>query len=390
MIVALGVAGWWALLQCIHPAPIADEADHVGVIQALVSHEPLPHDRVSTPLTFHHVAAWVTRPFGGALWAVRATNAVCSALAALLVGWAVLKRGGAFAGGALLCIWNPLFLPYAAQAYSEPLAMLGLAAALAGVATRSPAWAAIGGLAASCVRQSNVVWLAYLGSRMTEARRRQLGPWGVIRAVAPFAAAGIVFTVLWFTPGFAPRATPANQPRLNPGQALFGGMILVVAWAPWLVEWAWRERRSVCRALGHAPRCLALLLAVGLLEMSFDNPHPANVNAEFLRNRLLMAWAQSPGLRWLCSACVVGGLACLLGIVRQRGRGREVLCALVGSLLYIAPHGLIEPRYFMTPLLFLDLAMPYRPGELRRLLTWRLGLAAALCLAVARTEAGGL
>jgi len=127
-----------------------------------------------------------------------------------------------------------------------------------------------------------------------------------------------------------------------------------------------------------------LALAVGVIEQAFVNPHGWNGDPGFLRNRLLIALQTSHIWRY---GLAIFAVAAAIGMTRfTLGQPRRAELAVVWllGLIYLLPHWLIDPRYYI-PILML-LAICHRlPKRLRNVqLAWSACLSVAICVYILR------
>lgn len=118
--------------------------------------------------------------------------------------------------------------------------------------------------------------------------------------------------------------------------------------------------------------------------MAFENPHPWNRNPDYFRNWALM-WMDRSTIACGCFSAliVLGGVAAFRFVLGQRQR-RAVFLVGGFTLIYLLPHSLAEPRYYVLPAIFFNLLASYDRTDARRLTVWygilSAGLAAAFCV----------
>jgi len=138
----------------------------------------------------------------------------------------------------------------------------------------------------------------------------------------------------------------------------------------WHLARNWRERFGP--ALLKPWGCAALVAAVGVLTVGFSNPHPWNQELEFLHNWPLRVMADSLFARIAAAAIIV---LFVVVTARQTWRSpdRAVLALIWAfSLLFLLPHYPADPRYYIVPLVLLDLLGRYSADQTRRLTWWYL------------------
>ncbi len=380
----LSVVAWFLVLLWLKPQPLADERLHWPVILGL-SHGQWPApDAVPMLPTFHLVAAGAVRVGGQSLLIVRALSTVCTLVALVLLHGAVRVRHGRAAGPlVLLFAWNPLYFPYSVLAYTEPAALLALAAALRLHVSRRTVWAAGALLVACLVRQSNIVWVAFFAAWMVAdrldagggggARRSSRGLWRAAWTdLWPYAAAvALCGGFLLARSSWALAPSDANRARVNIAQFYVFGFVVAVVWAPVWVQVArdlWPRR--LAPALLRPWLCALALAVVGLLDLAFDNPHPWNWNPNFLHDRFVTLLYVSTPARYIVAIVIVLLLPLLTEHVWRRSDRYAVLTAWIFAILFLLPHWLVDHRYYIFPILFIHLGTRYTTGQMQLLCLW--------------------
>lgn len=375
---AVGIASvllWLTLLLAFRPNLIADERFHYPAIEAIAAGDHAPAAALPMFPFFHYVAAGVTWIASGPrLWLVRALSAACTCAAIVLYGASARREERS--QRALLLAWQPLLLPYAALAYTEPMSTMFVCAALLGRRLAHDGAAALSLVFAILTRQSNAllgVWLiATTPSGRTRGRyARNLNPYAF---VSVFVLATIVFAPRYFV-----RPSEANSPRFNIAQFYFFALAWIALNAPLWTIAARRCARDWFKKRGWGWRVALAVAAVGLLEMSYRNPHPWNANPDYLHDRVLAALMTSAVARWLVAGLLVAVAACWLSDAARRGGGWPLTWTWVFSLVYLGFHGLVDPRYAILPLVLLDDATPMSPAERAALVAWRGVLSVMTC-----------
>jgi hypothetical protein len=171
-------------------------------------------------------------------------------------------------------------------------------------------------------------------------------------------------------------------------------MFLLTAATLWLPIW-WPHLRQNWRTV-FEPRlarpwvAAASMAAVGALMLAFRNPHPWNTDLAFLRNGPLVLFAREPVLLFPASVVLVAFAIAHAHYV-WASPARSPLIAIFGiAALYIAPHALIDPRYYILPFVLADLFTPYDEREARRLTAWYAILAAGVAAWVLLRPGSGM
>lgn len=367
---------WLILLNLIKPGPIADERFHYGVIEGLMrGQEPAP-DFLGMPPTFHRLMAALLAPIGPSLATARVLVATLSVLALVALDFAARLRWGPHGRFAvLLWAWNPLFLPFSVLVYTEPLVLALFAGAILLLAARRPLFA-YGVIAfATAIRQSSPVWMlapwlcaesqgrgAARGSReRRDVLRHRLG-----------LSLGIAVTisVLAWNHGLEHGGDFANVVRFNIAQPYVFAAVFGLIFLPLLAVQLGRDAEYVLRRLSRPSWTAAAVALAGLGVRLFANPHPFNDDTDYLRNHLLMAMSRS-GLI-LAAVVAFDLLTCLaVGLFAARCANRhELVVVLVCGAVYLAPHWLVDPRYYLPFLLWFTLTIDWWRERARALLAW--------------------
>lgn len=396
---------WFTVLSILNPAPIADEAGHhLHAVRQFYAGDWTWPERLPMLPTYHALAALACKVFGAKLLVLRGLSAVMAIGAIMLFHAAIRRRFTPLSGDTLLHFaWNPILFPFTVMVYTESASMLCLTAALCLHFGRRYRWSAVALLAACLIRQSNLVWVAMLAgwavlpvgdtTRPGRQPRAAKSPLGTVRASVSrvwvhiiLLAGGVAFYVLYGGPAL--QTVEANRPRFNVAQLYLFAIFIIMLWAPIWTMRLGTDVRNFGRWAGANPlgASVAVLLAVAAvagLSLGFRNPHPWNQNEEYFRNFPLIAMTNSRAAR-VFVACVIVcvGPILLRFVLAQPDRH---LFGLVGlfSLLFLLPHSLAEPRYYVIPVVFLNLLTRYSAIEARCLTLWYALISIAIAAAVA-------
>ncbi|TWT46153.1 DIE2/ALG10 family protein [Phycisphaerae bacterium RAS1] len=379
----------WCQLVCIwKPAPIADEVFHLTAVSEIAAGRwPAPGYLSMLP-TYHLVAALPARWLGSSLLLLRSFNLLL-AVAALLLLDRTIRRLDAPRESLLLVAWNPLLFPFWTLAYTESAMLLTL---VAGVYfhVRGRRLAAVAALLASCfVRQSGLIWLLFIAAwdaadaiaaHPSRGQRRSPLAAIVIRVTWPYLAAAVGFlTFIRTQGGFSLGAWQFGSGRPNIAQYYCFGLAIALLWAPLWIAFLAGPFGLELRNSFRRPLVLAALLGgVGILEMGFSNPHGWNGDPHYLRNRLLIALSTSVPLRFLIAAILAAFVPIVVVWTRRQPRHAMLTATWAVTALYLAPHSLVDPRYYVPPLLLLGGFATYSRGMGRMLAAWNFVLSAAI------------
>jgi hypothetical protein len=398
----LGVVAWWTLTGLLHPDVIVDELDHYAVIRELRhGSSPLALE-MPMPLTYHWLVRAVLWPWEPPLWSARALSGLLSC-AGLWAMAAAIRRENARSAPALgqpgPSLWHwaylPIAFPYAALVYTEPLALSCVALALyarAGAQT----WLAAAAMLASClVRQSHVVWLGFFGvwelierwPTLGEGRARAIG---ALRASAPYLLGAALMAGLFVSRGSLSFSNlPENGAGFNPGQFCLLGLFVLLLWAPLWVLRAPLAREALVRALRArpVPWALGLGLGTGLSAwgaVCFTNLNEWNWLPEFVGNWPLIWMDRHPTVAFAVMVGAVVALGLTLWCGRAQAQRLLLGGVLVFTLVYLAPQNLIDPRYFVVPVLLAHWFWRFSLRESRWLSVWYVALSVGMVLVVLR------
>lgn len=396
------VAIYFAAISIVNSVPIADEAGHhLQVVRQFYEGDWSWPEHLPMPPTFHVAAAVICKVFGAKLHVLRLFSAVM-AVAAVLLYRDVARRcvRDCSADSLLHFAWLPVLFPFSVLVYTDMASVLCVIAGVCLQLRRRGTWSAACLLVACAIRPSNVVWVGFLLAWETVRQRRAeseigtLGAGSVIRRTllmcwghAVVMVLGVVFLAVML--GSRGHVVEANRPRFNIAQFYLFALFAVLLWLPVLVTrvaaalraWAGRFRREPLRAVGLA---MFFSIVVVVLTMAFENPHPWNRNPDYFRNWVLM-WMDRSTIACGCFSAliVLGGVAGFRFVLCQRER-RAVFLIGGFTLIYLLPHSLAEPRYYVLPAIFFNLLVSYDRADARRLTVWygilSAGLAAACCV----------
>jgi len=382
----LTIIGWYFVVLWARPTFVADERYHVPVIHDLARGMWDSSRALPMPPTYHLLASLPVRVLGGELWVIRGFNTLLAVLAILVFHAAAKAYHPDYGPGHLLRFaWHPLLLPLWALVYTDVASLLALLVALAFHVRRRTALAAIALLAACLMRQSNVVWAAFFAAwRVMEVLRSVSSgvrpqPWfarldvrPAWRAAWPYVLVVLAGAAVFILRGAtAPGSQAENRLHPNIAQLYVLGLSGALFWAPiWLADLRCFWSSSFKPALMRPSACAAVLAAIGALGLAFDNPHAWNANLEFVRNWPLYLMSRSLAARGVVALVIVACVAALVQATRLNPRRAILGLVWAFSLLYIVPHFLADPRYYVMTFVLVDFFTPYGPRQSRRLLAW--------------------
>lgn len=391
---------WYVVLTIFLPTAIYDETFHFPVIERTAHGRWTLAPEVPMLPGYHFMAAALSCALGIHLSIARALSTVLAVLSAWLLLQAERRIRPDQAGRRmLLMVWLPVFFPVACMAYTESAALFFMVLALGLHLRRRWMWSGLALFLACLIRQPNIVWVVFfaLGSLLDGHPAGHLpldpaprGPARLISRVGVHAivlAAAVLFFVHRGEIGIGDH--PNNVARLNIAQFFVYACFLLVMWAPiWgdrvgddiraFLSWAARNPRPAA-ACG-----VACVVAVWGLARLYGNPNSWNSRGElqFIRNWPLAAMDAYPPLRIIGATVVVSIAAMMVRFIATQPNRRMLTLAWIFGLAFLAPHFLVEPRYYIMPLFMLNFFAHFTPNQLRRLALWYGGLSLFSCILI--------
>ena len=405
---------WFLAFDHFRPDYLVDESGHLGNIYHFLEGKPGWPEQMTMLPGYHYlvVALWKLHPPLKLLTLARLVTLVTAfiALAAFAVAWKKFhqRRSGPACGepgrtepveragsAVLLLALLPILQPFTGLAYTDVPALALVLVAFGAQLSDRRALAALAFATATLIRQTSLVWVVFLLAWeffcSAAPRREFLHRTRWLLLLLALAAAVVLF---------AGRLTPGTQTGtdLHPNVATlhFAGVLALVLGLPvWLAHApsalrAWRDavRAHPARTLGLT--AVAATLAA-TLAVTFQNPHAWN--REFfwddgkftlLRNWPLIAIDRHPWLRAASGLnLVLMATALTVTFTRQPHRRALWLALGCGALLPLT-NSLVEPRYFITPAVFILFFLEFAPADSRRLTAWWLLLCALHAPFIAR------
>jgi len=127
---------------------------------------------------------------------------------------------------------------------------------------------------------------------------------------------------------------------------------------------------------------LPALAAVFLLTIAYDNPHPWNNNVDYLRNLPLIAMSNSLRARFAAACLIVIVVPVIVRFTMDQPNRRMLALVWLLSVLFLLPHSLAEPRYYIVPAFFVNFFTRYTQKQGRSLTVWYATVSAAVAVYV--------
>lgn len=373
-VAGLVTVAWLLIFNQCRPDYLVDEAGHLGNIYHFLEGKPGWPEQMPMLPGYHFIVAglWQLHLPLRLLTLARLVSTLCAliALAGFALAWRRFHAAPAGPATLLLALF-PLLQPFTGLAYTDVPALafvlLAWSSHLAGRGFSS----ALLLLAAAGIRQTSLVWAAFIvgwetlsafpsgagGGRAFAGRL-----WPRVRwALLPLALAGGAFLLAGrLTVGLG----HGNPVTFNPAQIHFAGLLLLLLGLPlWLrglrAAPAWL-RDAARRHPGRTAAGVALALAAAaLLGATYVNAHAWNrdlfwegCSFTLLRNWPLVALERYPILRFASGLNVAALGVGLCVVLRRQPHGGAIALALLAGAAPAAISGLVEPRYFLPPLIF--------------------------------------
>jgi hypothetical protein len=118
--------------------------------------------------------------------------------------------------------------------------------------------------------------------------------------------------------------------------------------------------------------------AIGVLELAFRNPHPWNLDLDYLRNWPLYWMTTHAVARYAAAIILVLFVPTLVQATWVSPARATLGLVWAFSVLFLLGHYLVDPRYYVVPFVLADFFTPLAAAPARRLTVWYLLLALAV------------
>jgi alpha-1,2-glucosyltransferase len=323
----------------------ADETHHFRQITAFCNGDWSLDPKLTTVPGAHVLTALWARATGDcSLAAARRVNIVFGLLSVAAFLYAALATPTTRPlARTLQYFLLPILLPYHFLVYTDSVALLALLIAVGLLLRGRHVAAGLVGVLSLFLRQTNIVWLAFIAGYILLEQGWE-GPKAYLRRAWPcvVGAVGFGVFVIW-NGGVALGDARAHRAGVSLGNVFFLLMLLAVLFLP----------RNLARLAAEGERLadrgfllvLALLYAVFLVHFGVE--HAYNRFPGFLRNDLLVTLDERDVLRLSAFAVVAVGAA-VLYVDRLARPSYHLLY--VFAVLSLLPLKLIDQRYDFAPL----------------------------------------
>ncbi len=372
----LVVVGHWLFLRV---ALIGDEPIHLSQVLRFVRGEGGMHPWLTTFPTFHWLASWIVRALGSES---TSTVRLASTMLGILVvpaAWFVARarfdravsRARAF-GVAFL----PILVPYFFFIYTDAAALAALLAAVAAAERRRWLLAGAFGLLAVALRQTAIVWVAWLFAQYLWNER----PWlawradGVrrLREASLFVATGIAFVAfVVLNRGIAIGDSSSHPLGVYDQNLLFFLVVVALLLLPAMLL----EARATWAMIRRKPVVWMIVagVAAAWFQFGWNADHPYNLLPYHLHNDVAM-WLNDAMHRACVTPFAVWGLLTLCRLSRA---DFPTISWAVATVLTLVPSWMIEHRYAIVPLALWLLLRPAASATTERAqLAWLVVLGA--------------
>ncbi len=365
----------------------------MGILYHFAEAKPGLPDNLTTLPGYHFVVLTLTHGHPTD-WSARGTTMLFSLLGLIAFAGAWREYHRERAGiVTLLFALLPILQPFTGMAYSDAP---GLAILLWAwwAQIRGQRFAAAVLLALSCcIRQTNIVWGAFFVAWQIWHDWQNAPPAGcrdaLARTMRSLARSGWVLTVIVacaiiilaagrFTPG----TENGNPLRPNRAALDFAALLYIgLGWPALLC----RARKTLAAVAGYVRThpwrgTLAAALGAGMvviLARTFANPHPWNQDLYFsdthftlLRNWPLVYLQSHPPARFASAGFILFVAAVMVWGWRQQRFRHDLWLTLPFSAALLASNFLVDPRYYITPAVFILFFYQFSRRQIAGLLVW--------------------
>jgi hypothetical protein len=353
---------------------------------------------------YHTLVALVSEVSGPRLILSRTVTLV-TAVGMLLCYYQAAKpwQGPAAGRATLTLALLPILFPFSVAVYTDATSMVTVCGALWALVARRFNLSAAIMFVACFVRQSNLVWTAFMAvlaawelwKDWRPANPAAPAPWRafLIRECLPrlagYGVSALAFLVYALTQmkGLIWGDVPLNRAHPNIAQLYAVCFFILFLWAPLWIERFREDVRGLKEAVaGNRARArivgLVLIAVAIVLVSTYDNPHPWNQYWYYLRNNPLMAMEGNLGLRVAGVAAVYWTAWATVRLWRGQPNRAELALAGGFTALFLVPQALVEPRYFVLPFALINVFLRYSEAQQTRLLVWWSALCAMICSAI--------
>ncbi len=383
---------WYAAFNLLLPTKFGDENANQNAISGIVNGDWSFTQVLAVIPGYHWAVAQASKAWGPSLLYTRTLTCLLS-VAMLWVYYDLAQRDKpAQSDHAVIALaLLPIIFPYSAAAYTDVPSVALVLAGLLALSRRHFVWSALMVLLSCYLRQSNLVWMGLFpviaAWQLWQEMRadpikdrlsaRDFLVHIIIARLYPFFVAAAFFIASFFlvSQSLIWGHVPANRPRPNLGNLFAITFYALLLWAPiWLpragADLSWLGRWAVRHV---APALVAVVGALGVgaaLFFGYDNFHPWNQSFGFLTNIPLVFMQELAWVRVLGIVAVWWAVLAFGRIWWEQSHRVELLLVLGFFIIFMLPHALVDPRYYMVPFALINLFWVYPAERTRALLFW--------------------
>ena len=405
---------WYLLFSQFRPSPFVDEKVHQDAIlrihQGNIDFSSFPILPAARNVGhgpwagYHWIIAVISRLPGPSLGLSRfLTFLVSAAMITLYASVPLQKRGFRVNRSPLLLVFLPILFPFTTMVYTDVLALSFIIGAIY-LHTKRFYWlAAISMLFACLVRQSNIVWVAYMVAWSAleagyhfrkEGMLARFHLWNLlVRQLLPQVFGYMVVLVLIGTlylssGGSLSSEFPENQPQPNIGNYYTLAFFALILWAPIWLERIGEEIRSISFAVRKQPiQAVALSLipaSFGFMQVvTFNNWHPWNWTTMALRNIPLILMDRYIPFRVLGVTCIFLAVWLVSRFWSSQSNSAHLTLIAFFTFIFLLAHPVVEPRYLIVPFVLTNFFVDYSSAQLTKLAFWYIFINVVICSLIA-------
>ena len=356
VLLLIGVVSLVAYWQIGGNRPVADEVFHYKQIRWFADgHFDMRPGLTNLPGYHLVVAACIFLAMSSKMIVIRFFSMLLALVSLPVFYWLCRRFSGAGRKDALLRMLQfyffPLFFPYIFLVYTDMFSLTLVLISLYLMLKGRRGWAGLVATASFCVRQSNVVWLAFVFFYGYVAENGWRLSWERVLAYLgsawSFVAGGLAFVVFaLLNHGIAVGDKADHVPGIYLGNVYFTLFLILVFFLPFHIE----NVPLVIRRIRKKPLWLALPAAVaGVFLIMMPELHGYNFTHGFLRNEVLLLIYADPLWQVVYALCTGYAALSLL----ELGLSGPALLVYPFAALSVIPEWLVEQRYAMPILALL-------------------------------------
>lgn len=380
---------WFLLFSTFHPSPLVDEIIHQEAIFKIF------HGQFDTPnlpmLPGYH---WII-----VIFSVLSEPSLCQSrfftflistfslplYASLL--WHNNKAQGRYS--LYLLTFLPILLPYTAMVYTDAVGLFFIIAAIWSQTKRYYILSAILGFSACLVRQSFIVWVAFIivwniievwDQYQTESKLYMSWLDALVRRFLPkitghLIAIFCICIILLIQGSLLGSPIVLNYPQPNISNMYTLGFLVLLLWLPiWIENFQGNARLLIDAAIAKPIQIGVSILCLGvlgsILVATYHNWHPWNQDMFFLGNIPLVLMNTYPFFRVLGVLLIFIAFWFIARFWSIQPNRRYLIILASFTVFYLSFHSSVDPRYFIIPFVLADFFHSYTIAQETALAIW--------------------